>query len=383
MDVLRVLLSAGLALVAVGALLQLVWGWLDMPALGDVPPIRSAAPKVSVIVAARDEERHIEAALSALLQQDYPDYELVVVDDRSTDGTAAIVERLAAADPRLRLIRIRELPPRWLGKNHALHVGSQSASGDFLLFADADVIMRPSSLARAVRLAGIERADHLAVAPDVLLPTWPLALVVNYFMMWFLLWLRPWKARDPRSSAFVGIGAFNLVRAEAYRAVGGHSRIALRPDDDLMLGKILKEAGHRQAVAAGGREVTVEWYRTLGELARGFRKNAFAGMHYSVLFTAGTIVGNLVLAVLPFVAVWMTTGIERGLYATAAIAQMAAYAGPAYTQRTRAWLAALYPVAALLFVGILAAAVLRTLRRRGIEWRGTHYTLDDLRANRV
>jgi hypothetical protein len=229
----------------------------------------------------------------------------------------------------------------------------------------------------------VERADHLAVAPDLVLPTWPLALVVNYFMMWFLLWLRSWKTRDPRSSAYVGIGAFNLVRATAYRAIGGHSRIPLRPDDDLMLGKLLKTAGYRQIVAAGAGAIAVEWYRTLGELARGFRKNAFAGLRYSMLLTIGAIAGNLALGIWPFAAIWMTSGAERVLYATAALAQMAGYAGLALTQRTRPWLAVLYPFASLIFVSILGAAVLRTVRLRGIEWRGTFYPLDELRANRV
>jgi cellulose synthase/poly-beta-1,6-N-acetylglucosamine synthase-like glycosyltransferase len=386
MDTLRLVFALGLALVAVAAFLQLLWGYLSMPSLEDVPAstsVTSALPKVSVIVAARDEERHIESAASALLAQSYPNYELIVVDDRSSDRTSEILGRMATRTPRLHVLTLRELPAGWLGKNHALHVGAAIASGELLLFADADVILRPDTLSRAVRLLRIERADHLALAPDLVLPSWLLALVVNYFMMWFLLWLRPWQARDPLSSAYVGIGAFNLVRKTAYRAIGGHSRIRLRPDDDLMLGKLLKAAGHRQIVAAGAGAVTVEWYRTLGELARGFRKNAFAGLQYSMLLTIGAIAGNLALGVWPFAAIWMTSGAERALYATAALAQMAGYAGPALLQRTRPWLAALYPLATLIFVSILGAAVLRTLRRRGIEWRGTFYSLDELRANRV
>jgi glycosyltransferase involved in cell wall biosynthesis len=386
MDTLRLGFALSLAAVALGALLQLVWGYLSIPSLKDVPATTltgSSMPNVSVIVAARDEERHIESAVSALLGQSYSDYELIVVDDRSSDRTSEILGRLATRSPRLHVVTVPELPPGWLGKNHALHVGAANASGELFLFADADVVMRPETLSRAVRLMRVERADHLAVAPDLVLPTWPLALVVNYFMMWFLLWLRSWKTRDPRSSAYVGIGAFNLVRATAYRAIGGHSRIPLRPDDDLMLGKLLKTAGYRQIVAAGAGAIAVEWYRTLGELARGFRKNAFAGLRYSMLLTIGAIAGNLALGIWPFAAIWMTSGAERVLYATAALAQMAGYAGLALTQRTRPWLAVLYPFASLIFVSILGAAVLRTVRLRGIEWRGTFYPLDELRANRV
>lgn len=383
METLRLVLAAGLALVALMALAQLVWGYLEIPALRDVPPAWPAHPRVSVIVAARDEERHIGAAVASLLLQAYPNFELIVVDDRSSDATAIILDDISRQHGRLSVIHVQHLPTGWLGKNHALHLGAERATGELLLFADADVMLETQALSRAVRLAQIERADHVAVAPELALPTWPLALVVNYFMMWFLLWLRPWKAADPSSRAFIGIGAFNLVRADAYRDVGGMARIALRPDDDIMLGKLLKSSGYRQVLASGEREVSVEWYRTLGELARGFRKNAYAGLQYSMALAIGAVVGNLLLGVWPFVAIWLTGGTEQILYGTAAIGQMAAYAGPAIKQRTRPWLAILYPAAALIFVTILAAAVLRTLRRKGIEWRGTYYSLEELRANRL
>jgi glycosyltransferase involved in cell wall biosynthesis len=378
-------LAAVLALTAVAALAQLVWAYLSIPALADVPPFPPdrACPRVSIIVAARNEERHVESAVRALLNQSYPDVEIVVVDDRSTDRTGPVLQGLASGDPRLAVVRVDALPHGWLGKNHALQQGAERASGELLLFADADVILDRHALARAVRLMAVERADHLAVAPDVVVPTWPLALVVNYFMMWFMLYLRPWRARDPRSRAFIGIGAFNLLRAEAYRAVGGHTRIALRPDDDIMLGKLVKRAGFRQLVATGDSAVSVEWYRTLGELARGFRKNAFAGLHYSVALVVAAVVGNLLLAVWPFAAVWLSHGPDRWLYAVAALAQVVGYAGPAIARRTIPWLAPLYPLAALLFMAILVAAVGRTLRRGGIEWRDTFYPLATLRANRV
>lgn len=383
MQVLQLLVAAALALVSVLALVQLVWARLSIPSLDSVPPLADHGPLVSVVVAARDEERHVEAATRSMLAQRYEHLELVVVDDRSTDATPALLRRLEATHRNMTVVRVDTLPDGWLGKNHALHVGAQHASGELLLFADADVLLAADTLSRAVRLLRAERADHLAVAPMMVAPTAPLALVVNYFFMWFVLYLRPWRARDPNSRAYIGIGAFNLVRRSSYEAVGGHARIALRPDDDLMLGKILKTNGFRQILATGEHLVSVEWYRSLGELARGFRKNAFAGMHYSLLLTTGAIFGQLMLGVLPFIAIWATSGVERLLFLTAALAQMIAYAGGAFAQRTRPWLAVFYPVAALLFVVIVTAAVGRTVLRGGIEWRGTRYPLDALRANRV
>lgn len=380
----RLAFAIVLGLTAVAALFQLIWGYLNIPSLRDVPPLRgAAAPSVSIIVAARNEERHIEPAVRSLLAQTYPSLELIVVDDRSDDATPRILSGLAAVHARLRIVRVDALPDGWLGKNNALQAGAAAAGGELLLFADADVVMESDAVARAVRLLAAERADHVAVAPDLVLPTWPLALVVNYFMMWFLLWLRAWRARNPRSTAFIGIGAFNLVRAAAFDRVGGFSRIPLRPDDDIMLGKLLKREGFRQLLASADGVVRVEWYRNLRELSHGFRKNAFAGMNYSAWRAVGAAAGGAALCVWPFIAVWITSGAERGWYAAAAVAQMIAYAGPAFVHRSRPWLALLYPVAAVIFVTILLAAVVRTLRRGGIEWRGTFYPLARLRANRV
>ena len=381
-ETVRFILAGSLALVAVVALVQLWWGYLNIPSLRDSPPA-STGPRVSIVVAARDEERHVRSAIESLLRQSYPDLELIAVNDRSTDATGAILDGIAGTDARLRVVHIRDLPDGWLGKTHAMQAGAGTATGEILIFADGDVVLAPDAVARAARLFTALELDHLAVAPDMRLPSWPLALVVNYFMMWVLLWLRPWRASNPRSSAFIGIGAFNMVRASAFRSVEGFRRIALRPDDDIMLGKLLKQHHHRQMLASADGAAHVEWYRTLGELARGFRKNAFAGLHYSLLLVAWAIVGNLLLGVWPFVAIWLTTGVERWLYVGAAVCQVLAYAGGAYAGRTRPWLAVLYPAAALLFVWIIAAAVGRTLRYRGIEWRGTFYSLDRLRENRI
>lgn len=383
MDTLRVVLAAGLALSALILLVQVVWGYLNIPELRDVPPAWPSAPMVSVIVAARDEERHIESAVTSLLAQSYPDYEVIVVDDRSSDRTAHVLASLEGRDARLSVVTIRDLPPGWLGKNHAMHVAAQRARGELLLFTDADVILRPLALSRAVRLLRVEGAAHLTMAPELVMPSATLALVVNYGFMWGFFWARPWKTRDPRSSASLGIGAFNLVRASAYGVIGGHSRIKLRPDDDLMLGKLLKRSGHKQLVASASGEMSIEWYRSLGEFARGLRKNTFAALQYSVFLTIGLVTANLALCVWPFAAVFTSVGVERSLYVIAVAAQLVAYVRQAIAQRAKPWLAVLYPVAAFITVVIVTAAVLRTVRRRGIEWRGTFYPLDELRANRV
>ena len=379
---LSLLVAASFALFAVTVLVGLIVGYRQVPELRGVKPAEPPVPGVSIVIAARDEERHVEPAVRALLALDYPDYELIVVNDRSVDATAAILGRLAAEEPRLKVVTVTGLPAGWLGKNHALQLGASSATKELLLFADGDVIFEPKALRRAVALLEREKADHLTVAPELRLPSAPLALVINYMFMYGVLALRPWKTRDPKSSASAGIGAFNLVRATTYEGIGRHERIRLRPDDDLMLGKLIKRGGFRQIVAIGLDEVRIEWYRTLGEAARGFRKNSFAAVGYNLPVAIGAVLSNL-LGVWPFVAVWTTTGPERALYIVTVLAAVTALAYHGAAQRLRPWLAPLYPVAALITGYIIGAAIARTLLRGGIEWRGTFYPLAELKKNRV
>lgn len=340
-------------------------------------------PRVSVIVAARDEGPHIERALQSVLAQQYGSFEVVAIDDRSTDDTGPILDRMAANEPRLRVIHVAELPPNWLGKNHALHLGAATASGEYLLFTDADVVFAPDALARGVAFARARGIDHLTAGPELDSPSLWLTLVVNFFALGFLLYLRPWHASDPAREEHIGIGAFNLVRTALYRAFGGHSRIALRPDDDLKLGRLVKLAGGRQVIASGLGTIRVRWYSTVGELARGLRKNIFAGLNYSLPLAIGAIIVQLAGNVWPFAALFVTSGALWWINFAVALLLMAMYVAIALSAGERPWLAIGYPIAALIFVYIVISAVWYTVSRGGIEWRGTFYPLDALRKNIV
>lgn len=245
--------------------------------LKDAPcTLRTDVPRVSIIVPARNEEKKIREALQSLLAQDYPYLEFIILNDRSTDRTGEILAAMSAADARLRVTNIEELPPGWLGKNYALYQGAERATGELLLFTDADVVMHPSALAKAVNYLGASQLQHLTVMPRVRMPTLPLRLFCSAFGIFFSGYLRPWRAKDPASRSFIGVGAFNLVTAEAYKAAGTHRAIAMRPDDDLKLGKLLKRAGYRQGMVLGMGLLEVEWYSSLSELIDGLMKNAFA-----------------------------------------------------------------------------------------------------------
>ena len=379
-----------------------------MRLLKDVAPAPTGPP-LSIVAPARNEARGIEAAIRSLLRLDYPGLEIVVVNDRSTDDTGAILERIArevpleevrlttsaeasalkkpdttaprlATAPRLTVITISELPGGWLGKNYAMHVGAANASGELLLFTDADIVFEPSTLRRAVAYMLAQRVDHLAAIPDIRLTGAALKAFVAAFGVFFSMYARPWKVRDPRSRAHIGVGAFNLIRAEVYRAIGTHRAIAMRPDDDMKLGKLVKKHGFRQDVVFGQDFIVVEWYASLRELIDGLMKNAFAGVEYSLWATVGATAGLLLMNVWPFIGLLVTGGLSRMLYAASVLFIVLIF----WTVNGRrvAYVVG-FPAAAVLFAYIMWRSALVAVTRGSIEWRGTEYPLAAMRANRI
>ncbi|MDT8420690.1 MAG: glycosyltransferase family 2 protein [Desulfuromonadales bacterium] len=361
-----------------------ILGSRRIPFLRTTEPVApEEAPPVSIVVAARNEQRHIREGLQSLLQLDYPALQLVVVNDRSEDGTGAILADLAGSDRRLQVIEIGELPPGWLGKNHALWRGSAAAHGELLLFTDADVVMAPETLARAVGTLQRQRLDHLAVTPEARMPGWLLNCFGLTFGFFFALFTRPWQVTNPKRRAHIGIGAFNLVRSATYRRVGGHRTIAMRPDDDLKLGKIIKRCGARQGLLYGTGLIRVEWYGSVAEMVRGLEKNLFAGTDYRIGMMLGGIGFNLLFCLWPYLALLLTGCAERSLYAAGVTLLSLAIAANARVHGYRAWYALGFPLTAALFTWTIARTLTLNLIQGGIYWRGTFYPLDELKKNRV
>ncbi len=371
-------LAAATLLGALAVAVEFARGNRSLRRLRDVPPVRSG-PRVSVIVAARNEAGKIEPALQSLLRQDYPNRELIVVNDRSEDQTGQILDRLGG----IQAVHVRELPQGWLGKNHAQHVGAQRATGELLLFTDADVHMEPTAISRAVRYLQEAGLDHLAVAPQLRMPGTLLQMFGGAFTIFFGLYAKPWKARDPNSRRHIGIGAFNLVRAEAYRAIGGHAKIAMRPDDDMKLGKLIKKSGYRQEMLLGDGLLTVEWYSSVGELARGLEKNSFAGVEYNLGVVVASTIAQLLVFVWPVIGLFVTGGPTRWLNAGVVLTLAALYVDNARFHGEKRWHCVAMPLTAVWFLCIIWRATLKTIRNGGIDWRGTHYSLAELKANKV
>ena len=380
---LALLILAGLTTLLLGAgLVDFTIGVRRLRRIEHVTPLRSGPP-VSVVAAARNEAHGIEAALTSVLGLDYPALEVIVVDDRSTDETGAILDRLARLHPRLKVNHISALPEGWLGKNHALSVGAEAASGELLLFTDADIVFEPTTLRRAVALMEREELDHLTAIPDTRVPGLALNAFVAAFGVFFSLYARPWKARDPNSRHHIGIGAFNLIRTAAYRAIGTHRAIAMRPDDDLKLGKLVKKRGFRQDVVYGGDFIVVEWYSSLHEMIDGLMKNAFAGVDYSLVAVAGSTVALVLMYVWPFLALFTTHGAIRALNGVSvALIVLIFWTSTGYAGGRLGYVL-VFPAAVLLFAYIMWRSALVAVIRGTVTWRGTAYPLAQMRANRV
>jgi glycosyltransferase involved in cell wall biosynthesis len=370
--------------VIVASGIDVLIGLATTPRLGDQPPRADVgAPAVSIVVAARDEERGVERAMASLLAQRYPALEFVAVDDRSTDRTGEILDRLAATDPRLRVVHLRELPAGWLGKNHALWLGAAAARGEWLLFTDADVVMTPDAVSRAVAYAEREGRDFLTLFPVIPMPGLLLQAFVASGGVIFHAALRPRKARDPKSRHFVGVGAFNLVRASAYARAGGHQRIRLRPDDDIKLGKILKRSGASVDAVSGSGMVSVEWYHSLGEAIDGLMKNSFSVVEYHPVVMLAGIPLFLVAGLGPLAALWLGPGPVRIFGAVTVLFQLLLHAAAAREVGAPRRAALLYPLVSVIYAWIILRALVLNLSLGGITWRGTFYSLTELRKNRV
>jgi glycosyltransferase involved in cell wall biosynthesis len=362
-----------------------------VPVLADLPPeavpapppgsAREAArwPSLSVVTPACDEADTLPAAMATRLASDYPDFELVLVDDRSRDGTGAVVDALAA-DPRVVPVHVRELPEGWLGKVHAMHVGLARARGEWLVFSDADVHYEPGALRRIVAFAEAQRLDFLAVMPELLGATLPTNAAVAAFSGIFALTMRPWKVADPRSSAAIGVGAFNMVRRAALERAGGFRPLRLEVADDIGLGAMLKQSGARCAVASGRGLIRLRWYATLPEMAAGLEKGLFAHAGRCEAWRL-LLLSVLLLAreLLPWAALLSGRPAVVGLGAlTLVLGLVTAMRGLAWAGRPRAE-ALLLPLGGVLMAWIVARAGVVGGRRGGVLWRGTLYPSELLR----
>ena len=364
--------------------LRAVWGALELPRLEDFLPAQdSDSPHVSLIFAARDEEAKLPPALATLKALDYPALEIIAVNDRSTDTTSSILGDAEKRDPRLKVVDLEVLPEGWLGKPHALQRGFEVSTGSWLLFTDADVRFRPDSIRRAVTMANLRMLDHLTLMADFEMHGFWEKTVLTFFALGFYIATNPRAVSDAKSKAYLGIGAFQLVKRKAYEGSGTHRRLAMEVVDDLKLGKIVKQAGFRSGAGLAGDYVSVRWHAGLGNIVRGVTKNFFAGAGYRIEVVALQLAGIFCTNILPFVALPLVHGWMLGLAAFSAIIAVAVHAGTAVVLGVSPLYAITHPVGALIFSYMLLRSTIVTLRQGGVVWRKTFYPLAKLRRGLV
>jgi len=343
-------------------------------------PTQRDRPRVSVIIPARNEEASIEAAVRGHLAQSYPDLEVIVVDDQSSDRTGEILSGLSREDPRLIVVDGNPPPPGWLGKPHALWEGVQRASGSLLLFADADVIYGPDAIARAVGELDHSRADLLCLIPAIeTVGFWEGALM-PYLLN--ALFLGPgFLANNDRFIRIAaGGGAGNLVRRAAYEKAGGHAAIRDSVIDDMHLALRVKGSGHRTRVVRAEKDVSVRMYRGFGEVVDGFTKNvayAFSGL-LGVGFGIHGIV-SIFLTLLPAVVLLaLPLGVrvpssDIGLAAAGYGLFVLAQAALAIVLGRSLWPSLALPIMTAVWAGIIARSFYQRIIRRRLTWRGREF----------
>ncbi len=341
-------------------------------------------PLVSVIITARNEAEGIEKAMESRLADDYPSLEFILIDDRSTDDTPALVDKIAAKDARIKAIHIEKLPQGWLGKVHALHLGVQEARGEFLLFSDGDVHVKKGTLKQLIARCEEQGIDHVSVIPEFISAGFFVDASISVFLRGLLAIGRAYKINDPTSNAAGGAGAFNLVRRSAYEKTKGFPWLKLEIIDDVTLGQMLKVSGARPLVADGKGFVAVPWYTSFRAMADGAgRAGAAALGNYNPLRHLAIVLPGYLFDVMPYIALFFwgipylpyiaVTGITAGIGAAAVGNRLLGL--PLLP-------GILVPVGhtITLFVNILGA--FRCFKNKGIIWRGTYYSNKELRKGR-
>jgi len=380
MHVFLVFLSAIIAFFWIFHGLRVAYGAMRLPWLKDFSPAAdSDCPRVSLLFAARDEEEKLPAALATLATLDYPQLEIIAVDDRSKDATGRILDEFAAKDSRFHAVHVGELPAGWLGKPHALQKAYETSTGEWLLFTDADVQFKPDSLRRAMALAQQRKLDHLTLLGDVEMHGFWETTLLTFFGLAMHIASDPYRVSNPNSRAYIGVGAFQLLKRGTYEAIGTHRRLAMEVIDDMKLGKFVKESGFRSGVGIAEDFVSVRWHAGLGNLIRGVTKNFFAAFGYRVWLAALAVAGMLLLNVAPFVGVFAGHGWIRIFSAIAVIIALGFHAGVDMVLRVSPFYALTHPIGAILFCYMVVRSVAVTLWNGGVTWRDTFYPLKELK----
>jgi chlorobactene glucosyltransferase len=347
-----------------------------------VPVVRELAldDLVSIIVPARNEERSIEHCVRSLLAQSVPNLEVIVVDDRSTDRTPAILDTIAREDARLHVIRGAELPEGWVGKPWALHQGFLTSRGRWLLFTDADSEHEPHSASSAIAFAVAQDADALTISTNQVMGTLAERAILPSILGMIFFATGPFDAiNDPaQPDRAIANGQYLLVERRAYEAIGGHAALAHTILEDVEFARRIKADGRYRLMLAGGEDLaSVRMYHSLREIWDGFTKNVYLGPGGDLrALGAGFVFLSAISYVPPLLAI-RAAATKRPWLALEALACTAA------TMATASWavsntcmprrLGWFQPFGTAILAAITVNSTVLFLSGRGVEWRGRRY----------
>lgn len=336
------------------------------------PPPRK--PKVSVVIPARNEERNLKACLDSVRALEWPALEIVLIDDRSTDATPRIAAEAKAADPRVTLLGGTDLPPGWMGKCWALHQASAKATGEWLLFLDADVTVHPKSLAQAHAYAVSQGARMLSGYGFLVLGTfWE--NVIMPVIGGMIVGANPLdEVNDPKHPRVVCNGQFILIERAAYDAIGGHEALKAAIIDDVSMAKAAKEKAIPYRMIFCRELFRTRMYTSFREIWQGWTKNLYAGLDHRWHLAIWVLLFVGITTLLPVAALGRVH--DRSVFALAATGTTLMLAYRIYSSKVFAqdwrWFWS-HPLGALLTCGIFANSALKGLLGRDVTWKGRAY----------
>ncbi len=344
-----------------------------------VKPI-SNPPRLSVCVPARNEERGVEACLHSLLNQNYPNFEVIAIDDHSTDRTGDIMRHLAQENSRLKVLKAADLPEGWLGKPFALHQAFKVTRGEYLLFTDADPVFKPTALNTAVHVMRERDLDVLTLMPKAEFGSfWERA--VQPVIFGFIASLTRFKnVNDPDHRSAMGFGAFLMFRRSAYEKIGGHEAGKSDVLEDVLIAKRAKGAGLKLFVADAKQLFSIRMYFGLKEIWFGWEKNMFLAMKKSVLKATCNVAVVLGFVFTPYIILAINIFEQIGwLWIGMALVGVVLVSAAAYKTCDEMELnrnnAVLFPMGALVMAAIMANSMFHTLVRKKTKWRGRVYSV--------
>ena len=344
-----------------------------------VKPI-SNPPRLSVCVPARNEERGVEACLHSLLNQNYPNFEVIAIDDHSTDRTGDIIRNLAQENSRLKVLKAADLPEDWLGKPFALNQAFKTAQGEYLLFTDADPVFKPTALNTAVHVMRERDLDVLTLMPKAEFGSfWERA--VQPVIFGFIASLTRFKnVNDPDHRSAMGFGAFLMFRRSAYEKIGGHEAGKSDVLEDVLIAKRAKRAGLKLFVADAKQLFSIRMYFGLKEIWFGWEKNMFLAMKKSVLKATYNVAVVLGFVFTPYIILAINIFEQIGwLWIGMAAVGVVLVSAAAYKTCDEMELhrnnAVLFPMGALVMAAIMANSMFHTLVRKKTKWRGRVYSV--------